>query len=66
MARNSTNDRNATTIRNLDYAAQARELTEAELDSVSGGTDQPAAHVSTATIRCRKAGGEQEVFAILG
>jgi hypothetical protein len=31
MARNSPNDHN------LDFAAQARELTDAELDCVSGG-----------------------------
>jgi bacteriocin-like protein len=38
MARNGTNDRNDATVRNLDHAAQNRELTECELDSVSGGT----------------------------
>ena len=38
MARNGTNDRNDATVRNLDHAAQNRELTECELDCVSGGT----------------------------
>ena len=35
MDRNSTND--CTKVRNLDDATQNRELTEAELDFVSGG-----------------------------
>lgn len=37
MARNSTNDRNDT-VRNLDHATQNRELTDTELDGVSGAT----------------------------
>jgi hypothetical protein len=41
MARNSTNDRNDTKVRNLDHATQNRELTEAELDAVSGGSLKP-------------------------
>jgi hypothetical protein len=37
MDHNRTNDRNDAKVRNLDDAAQNRELTEAELDFVSGG-----------------------------
>jgi hypothetical protein len=37
MDRNSPNNRNDARVRNLDDAAQNRELTEAELDFVSGG-----------------------------
>ena len=42
---------------------QARELTEAELDRVSGGTTCTAANYASVTLACRKSAGNESTGA---